>query len=181
MNRHVISAVALLLFSIPSIAQCEAAAECESESDCDPGVGVAVECDGAKKTIVIRETCVSEHWAKSCAARGIYSVWDLIEVGTSGDEKDRITGTSTAKQDCVINEDTFEIEIEPAPFNANVQGHCGASPTATVTVRLKGKELFSRQLLRNCDEGPETTRMTFDVSDRTMTEILEHQIEIPLD
>ena len=91
--------ITLGLFVLLSLSSARALLPCENaEGVCDGNQAVAIDCQDTKNAIVIRDTCVSDKWTKSCEAQGVYSIWGLMEVGTD----DNITKTTPAVHKCKL-------------------------------------------------------------------------------
>lgn len=154
------------------------AIECEDAAACDGQPGVFVECDAGSGMIKVRPTCTAVKWTKKCQSKGVYSIWDLIVTEQDGKESSVITDTRKVTHSCKLNKQTYELDILPSPFNVNLLGHCGASPTAKVILRSEGKKLFARELVKDCDRGPEVKSLSFDVRTHSLVEVLESNTDL---
>ncbi len=95
------------------------------------------------------------------AQHGTYSPWDMVEVARETDST-RIIKSSKASNACKLASGEYTVILEPQIFSMTLDGQCGGSISAAVTILFDGAELLERTAFEDYCHGnaPIITRIT---------------------
>lgn len=85
-------------------------------------------------------------------ADGTYSPWDLVEIERTSD-KSRIVKTSKLTKQCTLSSGEYTFTIEPQLFGRDLNGRCGASISAALTITYDGIDILERTPFENFCHG----------------------------
>ena len=116
---------------------------------------ITYKCDpGADTTIITNSlltTSEGENYAYS-DVEGTYSPWNLVEIEHSSD-KSRIVKTSKLTKTCKLSSGEYTLTIEPQLFGRDLNGRCGASISAALTISYDGVDILERTPFENFCHG----------------------------
>ena len=92
---------------------------------------------------------------------GTYSPWDMVEVARETDTT-RIIKSNKIANTCNLASGEYKVILEPQIFSLNLDGQCGNSISAAVTIMFDGMELLERTAFEDYCHGnaPIITRIT---------------------
>lgn len=85
-------------------------------------------------------------------ADGTYSPWDLVEIKRTA-EKSRIVKTKKLIKKCTLSSGEYTLTIEPQLFGRDLNGRCGASISAALTITYDGVDILERTPFENFCHG----------------------------
>lgn len=112
---------------------------------CNPGSDVVIITNSLLKSDVGETYNYSD-------AEGTYSPWDLVEIEHTAD-KSRIVKTSKLTKQCTLSSGEYTFTIEPQLFGRDLNGRCGASISAALTVTYDGIDILERTPFENFCHG----------------------------
>ena len=106
---------------------------------------ITYECDPAKDILLITNTLLKdgeEKTFKYSDEDGTYSPWDLVKI-----KDNNIIDSHSISKDCKLSSANYTVILEPQIFNSNLDGVCGATISATVSILSNGVEIQDRKAL----------------------------------
>ena len=92
---------------------------------------------------------------------GAYSPWDMVEIDrTSG--RPKIVKKSKVVNTCELSSGIYTVTLEPKPFGKTLDGRCGASISASITITYDDIDILEKTPFENYCHGnsPIITRVT---------------------
>ena len=92
---------------------------------------------------------------------GSYSPWDMVEIDKSSG-RPKIVKKSKVVNICELSSGSYTITLEPKPFGKTLDGICGASISASITITYDGIDILEKTPFENFCHGnsPIITRVT---------------------
>lgn len=92
---------------------------------------------------------------------GTYSPWDLVEIDNTA-KRPRIVKKKKIIKQCELSSGIYTIMLEPKPFGTYLDGRCGASISATITITYDGIDILEPTAFEDYCHGnsPIITRVT---------------------
>lgn len=92
---------------------------------------------------------------------GTYSPWDMVEIDNTASRAKILAKKKIIKQ-CELSSGTYTITLEPKTFGKYLDGRCGASISASLTVTYDGIDILEKTHFEDYCHGntPIITRVT---------------------
>lgn len=92
---------------------------------------------------------------------GTYSPWDMVEIDRSSGRA-KIVKKSKIIKNCELSSGAFTVVLEPKPFGKTLDGRCGATISASITITYDGIDILEKTPFENYCHGnaPIITRVT---------------------
>ncbi len=121
-------------------------------------------CDPKADTVVVTNSLLKGDDAKDFRYSdedGTFSPWDMIEVDRTSAQA-RIVKKNKIVKTCELSSGTYTITLEPKPFGKTLNGRCGATISASITVSFGGIDVLEKTAFENYCHGnaPVITRVT---------------------
>lgn len=104
---------------------------------------ITYECNPAKDFILVTHALLKdgkEKGFKYSKADGTYTPWDLVEI-----ENNKIIDTRSIKNICKLGSVEYSVILEPQVFNKNLDGQCGATISAAITIVANNVAIMERK------------------------------------
>ncbi|MDH5611725.1 MAG: hypothetical protein OEY66_04610 [Gammaproteobacteria bacterium] len=104
---------------------------------------ITYECNTEKDFILVTNTLLKdgkEKTFKYSDADGTYSPWDMVKI-----ENNKIIDTSLIKKTCKLSSAEYTVVLEPQIFNQNLDGKCGATISAAITIVSNSAAIMDRK------------------------------------
>ena len=92
---------------------------------------------------------------------GTYSPWDMVEIDKSSG-RSKIVKKNKVVNTCELSSGSYTVTLEPKPFGKTLDGRCGASISASITITYDGIDILEKTPFENYCHGnsPIITRVT---------------------
>jgi len=95
------------------------------------------------------------------AELGTYSPWDMVDIDNKSDRA-KILKKNKVINTCELSSGTYTVTLEPKTFGKYLDGRCGASISASITVSYDGIDILEKTAFEDYCHGnsPIITRVT---------------------